>query len=269
MWNKDVLRFRPCDPAQALPGWCLRCVARCQGLPGQTFDRPRHGYTSIEFIEDGSGILTIRGEEHHLGKGDAFILPEGIDHKIVCDDIHPWRVLFLDCTGDLPRRLAEAYGLGDRCVFPGVSIAQPLRNLLNHVGDDADVQARTGLTIHEIYALIHAAVKRPSGWPDIVVKAKAFIDANLESTFRLSDVAAHVSCSEAHLSRQFRRHVGTPPGDYLLSRRMDLAKALLDATREPIKTIAERLGYRDGFAFSHAFKAATGLSPKAWREQQG
>jgi len=179
MWNKDVLRFRPCDPAQALPGWCLRCVARCQGLPGQTFDRPRHGYTSIEFIEDGSGILTIRGEEHHLGKGDAFILPEGIDHKIVCDDIHPWRVLFLDCTGDLPRRLAEAYGLGDRCVFPGVSIAQPLRNLLAHAGEDRDLQMVAGPILHEVCAILLRHRRDGPVLPQPVQRAKAYIDAHL------------------------------------------------------------------------------------------
>lgn len=268
MWNKDVLRFRSCDPGQAMPGWSLRCVARCQGLPGQIFDRPRHEYTSIEFIEAGTGTLSVRGQTYRLGAGDAFILPQGVDHRIVCDDIHPWRVLFLDCTGTLVAQLNEAYGLGEQCVFPGVTIAQPIRNLLNLVGDDAALQARAGLTIHEVFALLHAAIRRAPDWPEFIIKAKAFIDANLESTFRLADVANHVGCSEAHLSRQFRRHVGTPPGDYLITRRMELAKALLDTTGESVKAIAERLGYRDSFAFSHAFKAVVGAAPSKWREVQ-
>jgi AraC-like DNA-binding protein len=49
---------------------------------------------------------------------------------------------------------------------------------------------------------------------------------------------------------------------------MELAKALLDTTGESVKAIAERLGYRDSFAFSHAFKAVVGAAPSKWREVQ-
>jgi AraC-like DNA-binding protein len=268
MWNKDAPRFRSCDPDGAPPGWCLRNVARCQGLPDQVFDRPKHSYTSIEYIESGFGTLSIAGQESRLGAGDAFILPQGVDHRIMCDAIHPWRVLFIDCYGPLPEQLRVAYGLEKTCIFPGAAISQPIRNLLNFVGDDAELQIRTGQVIHEILAKLYANVTKAPDWPEIVIRAKAFIDANLESSIRLADIAAHAGCSEAHLSRNFRRCIGSPPVDYLITRRMDLAKALLDTTGEPIKAIAERLGYRDTFAFSHAFKTAVGASPSQWRSSQ-
>lgn len=268
MWNKDVPRFRSCDPTGAPPGWCLRCVARCQGHADQVFDRPKHAYTSIEFIEAGFGLLAINGQEARLGPGDAFILPQGIDHRIKCDVIHPWRVLFIDCYGTLPEQLRIAYGLGKTYIYPGAAISQPIRNLLNFVGDDAELQIRAGQVIHEVMAKLYASVTKPPDWPDIVVRAKSFIDANLEGSIRLADIAVHAGCSEAHLSRNFRRCVGSPPIDYLITRRIDLAKALLDTTGEPIKAIAERLGYRDTFAFSHAFKTAVGASPSQWRSAQ-
>jgi AraC family transcriptional regulator, arabinose operon regulatory protein len=268
MWNKDVLRYRECDPSGAPPGWFLRCIARCQGTPAQTFVRRSHEYTSIEYVESGYATLSVNGETLQLGAGDSFILPQGVEHRIVCDTIKPWRILFLDCFGTLPGQLLTAFGLDKTLIYPGVTIAQPLRNLLNFVGDDIDLHIRAGQAIQEIFGILHESRRRPPDWPKIVVKAKSFIDANLESSFRLADVARYVGCSEAHLSRTFRQYVGSPPGDYLIARRMDLAKALLDTTDETMKTISERLGYHDSFSFSHAFKAVVGIAPTKWREVQ-
>lgn len=268
MFNKDAPRFRSCEPSGAAPGWCIRCVARCQGRPGQTFDRPDHAYTSIEYVESGFATLSIGTETRRLGPGDAFILPQGEAHRIVCDSSNPWRILFIDCTGPLPRQLMDAYGLGETRIFPKTSIAQPIRNLLHFVGDDPDLQIRAGQVLHEIVAILHRSIRTVPDWPEMVVRAKVFIDANLECSLRLEDVARHVGCSEAHLSRSFRRCLDVPPGDYIITQRMMLAKSLLYSTGEPVKAIASRLGYRDTFAFSHAFKKVVGSAPTFWRSKQ-
>ena len=264
----DRVRYRECSPDAAPPGWCLRAVARCQGHPGQTFDRPRHAYTSIEYVEEGVGDLTVAGRDYHLERGDAFILPRDVAHLIRCDDQRPWRVLFMDCEGELPAQLATAYGLQGTHVFRATPISQPIRNLLNFVGDEADLHLRAAMVLHEVMAMLYTSSLPAPDWPEPVIQAKAFIDANLESGIKLADVADHVGCSLAHLSRTFRRCVGQPPGDYLVGRRMDLAKALLDTSDEPIKSIAQRLGYSDAYAFSHAFKSRVGQAPSAWREAQ-
>lgn len=267
MLKQDLPRFRSCEPSGAPPGWCLRCVARCQGRVGQVFDRPRHAYTSIEFVEAGSGTLTVRGETRKLVAGDAFILPEGEPHRIVCGESHPWRVLFIDCNGPLPGQLMAAYGLTD-AIYPRTCIAQPLRNLLQFAGPDAELQIRAGLAMHEIMAILQRSIRTVPPWPALVVQAKIFIDAHLESPLRMPDIARHVGCSEAHLSRLFRQHLGSPPGDYIITQRMELAKALLYSSGESVKAIAARLGFRDAFAFSHAFKKAIGSSPSAWRSER-
>jgi AraC-like DNA-binding protein len=268
MWRKDTPRFRGCDPTGAPPGWCLRWVSYAQGVPRLVVNRPKHAHTSFVYIDAGYGTVSIAGREARLGPGDAFVLPQGMDHRLVYDDLDPWRMLFLGCSGSLPASLRLAYGLEDIFIFPGAAIAQPMRNLLNFTGSDAELQLRTGQVLHELVIKLHASIRNDPGWPEIVTRAKAFIDANLESSMRLADIAAHAGCSEAHLSRSFRSCIGSPPIDYLIARRMDLAKALLDTTGEPIKAIAERLGYRDTFAFSHAFKSVVGSSPSQWRTDQ-
>ena len=268
MWSKNALRYRGCDPAGAPPGWTLRWVAYAQGTPRMVVNRPKHAHTSFVFVEAGFGTVSIAGINQRLGPGDAFVLPQGMDHRLVYDDLDPWRMLFIGCSGTLPTQLRIAYGLENTYFFPRAAVAQPFRNLLNFNGSDAEMQLRSGQIIHEIVSKLHACIQSIPDWPDMVIQAKTFIDVNLESNMRLADIAAHVGCSEAHLSRTFRRCIGSPPVDYLIARRMDLAKVLLDTTNESIKGIAERLGYRDSFGFSHAFKSVVGTSPSQWRTNQ-
>ena len=72
--------------------------------------------------------------------------------------------------------------------------------------------------------------------------------------------------NEAGLSRsvffeRFRREVGVPPMEYLLSWRMALAKNLLRRREGGIKEIAQRVGYGSASAFSVAFARFVGMPP--------
>lgn len=262
-------RYRSCDPGVALPGWRLLFVVRADCEPGLVIHRENHQHTSFSYIESGYGVARIAGKEARLGPGDAFILPRGKEHELIYDREEPWRQLFVGFAGDLPDHICKGYGLEHTHLFREAPIVQPLRNLIAFDGDDRELQLYSGAVLQELVIILHRHIHRTPDWPTAVLRAKAFIDANLERIVRLADVANHVGCSEAHLSRNFRRCVGTPPGDYLIRRRMDLAKALLSTGDTPVKAIADRLCYRDTFAFSHAFKAVVGHSPSAWRTEHG
>lgn len=53
--------------------------------------------------------------------------------------------------------------------------------------------------------------------------------------------------------------------DYLLSRRMRLAKTLLQNSVNSVGDVAKDVGYGDIYAFSHAFIRCFGVSPSVWR----
>ncbi len=70
------------------------------------------------------------------------------------------------------------------------------------------------------------------------------------------------------LRRRFKEAVGVPIGVYVLQRRMIEARRLLGETDEPIKVIAERLGYRDVYFFTRQFKKKVGVAPSAYRRSR-
>lgn len=85
------------------------------------------------------------------------------------------------------------------------------------------------------------------------------------SSSRMSDA---MGVSQSTLRRLTLRHYGQSPWKMVVKRRMALAESLLERTDYPLKVIADKVGYADEFVFSSAFKAARGLSPRAWRARK-
>lgn len=81
----------------------------------------------------------------------------------------------------------------------------------------------------------------------------------------LSGYAAQFHMRPEALSRLFRRQVGEGFAARLRRSRAELACRLLLETKDPVPEIAERCGYLDGKTFREAFRAVTGLSPRAYR----
>ena len=80
----------------------------------------------------------------------------------------------------------------------------------------------------------------------------------------LDDLADAAGMSRSAFAQCFRETLGTTPGQYLQGWRVGLAQqALLDG--RPLKVVANQVGYGSEAALSRAFKAHSGVSPRAWK----
>jgi AraC-like DNA-binding protein len=75
--------------------------------------------------------------------------------------------------------------------------------------------------------------------------------------------AAHLS--PAHFSREFRRVFGETPHQYLLTRRLERAAALLRNTDRSVVEICLAVGLHSVGSFTTSFGRAFGLAPPASR----
>src|SRR5437660_2958441 len=68
-----------------------------------------------------------------------------------------------------------------------------------------------------------------------------------------------------HLLRLFLRHTGAPPSEIAATRRVQIAKRLIDQTTMGLSDIAFAAGFRSVRRFNDAFRATYGRPPSSLR----
>jgi len=92
-----------------------------------------------------------------------------------------------------------------------------------------------------------------------------YVERELANPITLHDLASLAGLSDCHFARAFKQSVGMPPHRYLMTRRVERAKALIQATDRPLAEIALEVGCCDQSHFSRLIVRATGRTPRALR----
>lgn len=98
-----------------------------------------------------------------------------------------------------------------------------------------------------------------------LLRAKDLIDAQYRESLDIQTLARAAHLSPAHFSRQFRQAFGEPPHQYLLTRRLERAAALLRATDHSVADIWLTVGLRSIGSFTSTFTRTFGMSPTVYR----
>lgn len=83
----------------------------------------------------------------------------------------------------------------------------------------------------------------------------------------LGDIAREFGVHPVYMARAFRQHTGISPADYVRGVQLDKAVWLLRSTALPLAELAQACHYFDQAHLAHAFKAAYGLAPSAYRQR--
>lgn len=129
------------------------------------------------------------------------------------------------------------------------------------------------LLVEVFRAYLTNAQSFPAGWmrtiaDERLAPALRAMHADPSRRWSLTDLARVATMSRTTFVDRFRGAAGVPPMTYLQQWRVRLAERALRVGDTPIGQLAFELGYGSESAFSNAFKRATGLSPRAFREAQ-
>jgi AraC-like DNA-binding protein len=100
-----------------------------------------------------------------------------------------------------------------------------------------------------------------------LLRAKDLIDARYRDPLDVAALARAARLSAAHFSREFRRAFGETPHQYLLTRRLERAAALLRMTDHSVADICFTVGLSSVGSFTTSFGKAYGVSPTAYRAE--
>ena len=283
----DWLKLLPHETAASSDGlgWVGVQAARCRAAPAFELNLPALTHHRLFLFSRPPEELDLRyeGVKRHRppAAGSVSLLPAGSPAQVRSsgckDELH----LFLE-PGLVARVAAEAFDLDPaRLTVPpldGLDLPQ-LRVPMLAVG--AELTAGAGgplaaeslakvLAVHLIrFALTprQPARRRAGTLPRAKLRAVVeYVEEHLDGSPTLEQLAAVARLSPNYFVGQFKRATGLPPHQYVILRRVERARQLLQTGTElSLAEVAAHAGFFDQSQFSYHFKRIVGATPGQFR----
>jgi AraC-like DNA-binding protein len=226
----------------------------------------------LYWITAGRGRVRHHGRDFDLRPGGLYLIPSGTLFSYACEkrlDQH-WVHFTATLPGGLPllEHLPVEYEVRPKDA-PAISrrIAR-LEALVPRDGLAEEFEKR-GL-LFQLLALFLASaqavtVTRRRSALVRFRTALQYVEDHLAEPLPVGEMARVCHLERSYFSRTFQQHMGIGPANYIMRRRIERAKQQLWTTEEPLRALAESLGFADAFHFSKSFKRLTGMSPRDFR----
>lgn len=234
----------------------------------------------VVFITQGRGRFESRATGlRTVEAGTALVLLPQVWHRYAPDPETGWEEQWIELRGSVVEALGQGGVLDPRHAVVPVERPLELASLFDGIwsrlaGDTAVAcDPERGALGLQVLAMLagaaspHAAGARPMAL--LVGRAERLLADAVESAPAMPELARQLGVAYSYFRREFKRHTGLSPHRYLNQMRLEKACRLLGSTEEPIKSIAERLGFSSPFHFSAAFKQRYGAAPEHWRRRAG
>jgi AraC-like DNA-binding protein len=136
-----------------------------------------------------------------------------------------------------------------------------LHSALEHRGDEFEAQSRLALIGERLRTHLRPGspgTERPGR--GVAHDLRDLLDARLLDGIALDEAARLVHAHPTHLVRAFSGAFGIPPHQYVMSRRVDLARRLL-LDGQPPGEVATAAGFYDQSHLTRHFKRVLGTTP--------
>lgn len=104
---------------------------------------------------------------------------------------------------------------------------------------------------------------------DPVEKVARYIDTHLDSSLSVNALAGMAFLSADHLTRSFKKRYGKTVSEYILTKRMQLARELLRDSSLTITMVAGKVGFGSYSHFTEQFKKCYGMTPREFQKKEG
>jgi AraC family transcriptional regulator len=267
-------------------GWVGLGAARCRPEPAFERNVPALTHHRLFLVTRPPEELDLlyEGVKRHVPPpaGSIMLVPAGSPARVRSSGCPDALHIFLE-PELVARVAAEAFDLDPaRLTVPpldGLDLPQLRAAMgavdaeLNAGGAGGRLAAESLANVLAVHLLRHLlAPRRPERGRDGVLPqgrlraVVAYIEEHLDACPSLEQMAAVARLSPYHFARQFKAATGLPPHQYVILRRVERARHLLQAgTDLSLAEVAVHAGFSDQSQFSHHFKRLVGVTPRRFR----
>lgn len=238
-------------------------------------ERERLDSYLVVYTVSGRGKLIYKDKTYVLSPQQVFFI-DCMEHQFYsADNDQPWELLWVHINGQSMRAYYEQYAMkGDpvRIVQPDSVIPIKMRELIElHRFKSIQNEWLASKALVEL--LTELLLSDPelelldSGMPDYIEETLRLIDIRYPEKLSLELLAKECALNKYHLAKEFKKHTGFSPGEYIINTRISRAKELLQYSNLPVAEIAEQVGIDNVSHFIRLFKDRVEQTPLAFRKR--
>lgn len=258
-----------------------------------------HEYMQIWYVDKGSVYHWIDGKPHHMLKGDIFVIPPYVVHKVTLGEQEDMRVIgcefaveFINIQFNDFKKYRDVYEfaylhplLGNEGnIKPKVTLSPEAQIAVETIMYDmleeydsrdkyydfiikADLLKLLAIIARE-YKISRRTTEEEQTierYRDNILDAIDYIDENYSQKLMLEDVCKVSAMSQSYFCYIFKSLTGKTFTKYLSDLRINKAMSLLTETNMSVSEICFAVGFNDVAYFCRIFKKDVGTSPGEYR----
>ncbi|MGE7958880.1 helix-turn-helix domain-containing protein [Pseudomonas sp. NPDC089530] len=221
-----------------------------------------HDFQQIVLPLSGAMEIEVDGRGGRVDASQGVLIAPGARHAFLAERRNTFLVL------DIPTTENPGTGqpLGDTRFF---ALDPQIRHLLGYASHSGALLSASSRAAEAWSSLLLGCLARPvpaAPQRQALARALAYIEQHLGSPLSARAIARAAGIGERSLYLLFERDMHSTPFAYIATLRLNHAIDLLGQTRLPISEIAQRVGYADQSALTHALKKSRNTTPAALRK---
>lgn len=231
-----------------------------------------HHYAELFYIVGGDGQFRIEDKLYPVKADQMVIVNPNVIHTEVSYNAHPLEYIVLGIDGlelamsgqqESRYRILDYRGGGDiltclRHILQETQGAQP--------GYETICQAYMEILILRLMRSIRFTATASHTANSPCASVRHYIDAHYKEPLSLDLLAEEAHVNKFYLAHIFKEEYGMAPIQYMISRRIEESRYLLQETDMSISQIAQILGFSSANYFSQSFRRSEGISPMEYRK---
>ena len=226
----------------------------------------------FQYTISGYGMFNHNGVTYKIGEGEALLMeiPSNSSYHFSETSDH-WEFIYVKLFGSEVQKYWKQVTNNI-----GVNVKLPLdsdiiRILFKIYRESADNKILDGFKLSALaYQFLMELCrvsknKATEQYPILIHKTIEVMNENYNKFEGIEEIALKLGISKFHLTRQFTKIIGIPPGKYLAKLRIKKALELLNETNKTVEEISKSVGYSNASYFIKVFQHYVGISPGGFR----
>jgi AraC-like DNA-binding protein/mannose-6-phosphate isomerase-like protein (cupin superfamily) len=246
-------------------------------------ERHSHNFLEILFIKSGSGMVIFGSRQAErpleVKRGDIVIYNPNVPHYERSSIGDPLEMFFFGVRNisleDLPENhlipegVSEVIHTNSQCeLFERIFSNLVSESESNQIFSRELGESFTRMILIMVLRFVSKDDKKYLKNNESFFKAKAYVDQYYLRIDSLESLCNEVFISKFYLTHLFKKYLGKTPLQYIIQKKIDLAKMFLVESNMTIQDIAARCGYEDPNYFCKLFKKHEGVTALKYRKKK-